>query len=127
MLFDDYVLRQVKKIAELVAAVAASSRGATVEGLDEQIAEAYRSLVGLDGDLVDTLGATTLVRAVGDRDTTRALIELVVAHGDRCAIRGDVEGARRRWRKAIALIDEIGGEPEARAAVEARVAGEAAG
>ena len=124
VLFDDYILRQVQKVAELVAAVARKASGQPVEEHevdDQQVAEAYRALGGLDGELVLALTAGSVVANLGDDDSALALVELLTAHGDLRHLRGDEDGARRRWDKALAVLAEVGGDEEAEAAIWERL------
>ena len=122
MLFDDYILRQVRQVGELMAAISAGARGKVAPGIDEALREAYRALLGLDAGLADSLSPSSLLRMLHEPDTRRALVELVTAHGDLCLQRDDAEGAVRRWRRAVALLAEMGGEPAAVEAIEARLA-----
>ena len=117
MLVDDYVMRQIRKIAELCAALVAS--GEPVAGLEEEIADAYRSLTGLPGEMIDRLDGASLARMARGPEAARALGDLLVADGDRMAHAGDVLGAARRFQTAVELLREIGADP---ALVQARLA-----
>lgn len=122
MLFDDYIMRQVQKVGELLAMISAGARGQVDPGIDEALQEAYRALLGLDAGLAESLSPSSLLRMLHEPDTRRALVELVAAHGDLCLQRGDVDGAARRWRRALALLAEMGDEQAAIDAIEARLA-----
>ncbi len=121
MFFDDYLLRQIKQIADLALALAARKSGQSYEDLDSQLREAYRSLLGMDPELVDPLSAESLARLLGDPDQVRALALLCRAHGDLCASRGDQSGARRRFEKALALL-AFADDPALRRELEERIA-----
>jgi hypothetical protein len=126
VLFDDYILRQIQKVGELLAMIAAGARGQVDPGIDDALEDAYRALLGLDAGLADSLSPSSLLRMLHEPDTRRVLVELVAAHGDLCLQRDDVAGAVRRWRRALALLAEVGGEPAAVEAIEARIAGHGA-
>lgn len=102
---DDFVLRQIQQIANLVAAIARSPGGVLPEGLLAKIDEAYRDL-GLDRDLVDSLDSESLRRTLHDDRELDALIDLLLAHAEASAQSEDLPGATRRMAKAVALMVE---------------------
>jgi hypothetical protein len=119
VLFDDYVMRQIKKIGELAAALAAGLSGRTYESAEAELDEAYRALLGMERALADRMSAESLARLLGDPDQTRALALLMKAHGDLCASRGELDAAARLFAKGLGLLAfaedaELSGELEAR-------------
>ncbi len=101
MLVDDYVMRQIQKIAELCAALVAS--GDPPEALEVQIADAYRALTGLPADMIDRLDGASLAGLVSGPEAARALAELLRADAERMAHEGDGDGAARRSLAAAQL------------------------
>ncbi len=121
MLFDDYVMRQVRKIAELIAAIGTGTAGKTHEELDDRLAAAYQSLLGMQPEMADMMAADTWARMLADSASIRAAAELLIAHGDLRASREDHAGAWRRWEKALALLDHAD-DPGLREALAQRLA-----
>ena len=120
VLVDDFILRQIQKIADLVAAIAGSPHGRLPEGLLAQIRQAYADLLGMDADLVDSFDAETLRRSLHTPEEHDALIDLLLAHAEVSARQGDEEGAARRLAKAIALMP---GDDARRPGAEERLVG----
>ncbi len=116
MIVDDFILRQIQQIANLLAAVAGSPHGLLPDGLLEQIEGAYGDLLGLDHDLADSFDAATLGRMLHGERERDALIDLLLAHAEASARTDDVTGATRRLAKAIALMPD--GDERADAANE---------
>lgn len=106
MLVDDFVMRQVQKIAEMLAAIAGSPHARPPEGVLDQIRQAYRDLLGMDVDLADLLGADALVAGLRSERERDALVDLTLAHAEVCARRDDAAGARARLTRALALMRE---------------------
>lgn len=121
MLLDDYVMRQVRKIAELIASIGTGAVGKTHEDLDAELASAYQSLLGMQPDMADRMGPDAWARMLGDAPSIRAGVELAMAHGDLCASRGDRLGAERRWQKALALLEHAD-DAKLRSEVSSRLA-----
>jgi hypothetical protein len=119
-LVDDYVLRQIRKIGELAQALAARRSEQEYEDVEAELRAAYRSLLGMDVDLVDPLSAPSLARLLGERDQIRALALLLRAHGDLCVSRGDAGGAAHRFEKALALLTDAD-DPDLRHSLEERL------
>ena len=133
MLFDDFMMRQIRKIADLVAAIAASSSGLDLGDIEERIAEAYRSL-GLDRSMVFTFDGASLARMAGDPEAGRALVDLMVAHAQAREVAGDLPAATALLRRAGEALGQLPRDParededdDRRATVEARLAALAAG
>lgn len=122
MLFDDYVLRQIKKIAELCAAITSRASGQTYEDVDGELASAYQSLLGMQPEMAERLSGASLARMLGDPQQIRAAALLLKAHGDLKVSREDPSGAARLWEKALALLDQAD-DAELRAELEARLRG----
>lgn len=106
MLFDDYVLRQIQKIAELVAAIAARTSGQGHADVDAELAEAYRSLLGMEREMADRLSPESLARLLGEPRQVKALALLMKAHGDLCEAREQTSAALRLRERALLLLDE---------------------
>lgn len=121
MLFDDYVLRQVQKIAELAAAIAARASGQSHVELEAELAEAFRALLGMDRESADRLTPDGLARLLGEDRQIRALALLMQAQGDLCEARGQPAAAMRSWERALALLAAIDDE-ELRGALVERLA-----
>lgn len=123
MLFDDFVLRQIQKIAELVAALAARSAGQPHAEVDAELAEAYRSLVGLERELAERMSAESLARLLGEPRQIGALALLMKAHGDLCAARGQGGAASALYEKALELVSHAGGDAELEGELRERLTG----
>ncbi len=120
MLFDDYVLRQIRKIAELVAAIGTRASGQGFEDLEAELEEAYRSLVGMDRQMAERLAPESLARLLGEPRQVRALATLMKAHGDLYEARERIDAASRMWERALALLEP--GDEELRAELLERIA-----
>lgn len=103
MLIDDYVMRQVQKIAELAAAIAKGSSSAGPDDLEIEIEAAYRELIGIDSALVDTLAGPSLLGLLQDDRQRAALADLLEAHAAVAEAKGDLGRAERRREKATSL------------------------
>lgn len=119
MLFDDYVLKQIQKIAQLVAGIATRGAGPSEEDLEAELASAHRDLVGLDPALADRMDVASLARLLGDAERVRALALLTQARGDLGAAH-DPHAASRLYERAWSLLDRAD-DPELRAALAARL------
>ena len=108
MIVDDFIMRQIRQIAELVARLADSDRGsdeAEERDVDDAIAEGYRALLALDPALASALAAPSLVAMLAEPALREPLAQLLLAHGDVERRRGDEAGAQRRWRKGLAVLE----------------------
>lgn len=106
MLVDDFVMRQIQKIGDMLAAIAGSPSGRLPEGMLDQILDAYRDLLGMDPDLADMLDAETVLRGLHSDRERDALVDLTLAHAEVCARSDDPAGARRRFARALAFMRE---------------------
>jgi hypothetical protein len=104
VLFDDYFLKQIQKIAEFVAALAAKASGRNYADVEADLDEAYRAVLGMNAAMADRLSAGTLAGLLRDAREVRALALLVKTHGDVSASCGDPDAARVRWEKALAIL-----------------------
>ena len=121
MLVDDYVLRQVRKLAELIASIGARAAGSVHQDLERELADAYQSLLGMQPAMADVLTAETLIRMLGDPSSVRVGASLLLAHADLRLVRDDAFGAEERWRKALRMAQHAG-DSELTAEIEARLA-----
>ena len=106
MLFEsDPIIRQIKALGQMVAALAGAS-GAVPEGedIEQALADAYLGLLGLDVPFADSLEVEGLLAMLRDDGQRRSLAELLIAHGDMLAARGDDGAARRRWNRAREVL-----------------------
>jgi hypothetical protein len=103
MLIDDYVMRQVRKIAELIASLGTGAAGKTYDDAEAELAEAYRAALGMDPAMAERFSGASLARMLGDPALVTAYARLLVAHGDLCRSRGDEVGARMKWERASEL------------------------
>jgi len=106
MLVDDFVLRQIQQIADMLAALAGSPSDALPDGALDEIDDAYRNLLGMDPDLADALDAETLLRGLNDARERDALVDLTLAHAEAQARSGDPEAARSRLLRALAFMQD---------------------
>jgi len=106
MLVDDFVLRQIQKIGDMLSALAGSPSDRLPEGALDEIEDAYRNLLGMDADLADALDAETLLRGLNGARERDALIDLTLAHAEAQARAGDVEGARSRLLRAMTFMHD---------------------
>ncbi len=121
MLFEsDPILRTIKQIAQMVAALAGAS-GDVPDDLevDDALGDAYLGLLGLDRAFAESLTPDGLLRMLHDPAQREALVELLLAHGDLLAHRGDAAGASRQWARARAVVAQLDA-PALAAELEAR-------
>lgn len=123
MLFEsDPILRQIKQLGQMVQALrGASGAVPEEEDVEQSLADAYLALLGLDIPFADSLGVDALLRMLHLEEQRRALAELLIAHGDVLASRGDAAGAAVRWARAREVLavepdDELVREVTAREA-----------
>lgn len=109
MLTDDFVMRQIQKIAELCAALVES--GDPPDGLEGDIADAYQALTGLPATMIDRLDGASLAGLVSGPEAAAALAELLVADATRLEKEGDSERAARRTLSAAQLRRARGADP----------------
>ena len=107
---DDFVMRQIQQIADLVTAIASTPGDELPEEVFQRIDDAYRGL-GLDSDLVETLDAASLGTMLNSEQERDALVDLLCAHAEASVFSNDRAGATRRLERAIALMPE--GDPRA--------------
>ncbi len=103
MLVDDFVMRQIQKLAEMLAAIARAPAGARPEGMQDDLREAYRALLGMDPEDLELLDDAALARTLRGRAERDALVELSEIDAELRARIGDASGARRRLDRALAL------------------------
>ena len=106
MLVDDFIMRQIQKIADMLAAIARAPSGAVPEGAEEDLRDVYRDLLGMDPDDVEMLDDETLLRALRTPEERAALVDLLRAHAEVSARTADLAGARSRLARAIGLMPE---------------------
>lgn len=120
MLVDDFVMRQIQKIADMCTAIAGAPSGELPEGVFEELDDAYRNLLGMDRDMVASFDTETLMRSVHGPRELDALIDLTLAHAELQARSGDAPGAGRLFDRALAMMDD--GDARAEAALTRRAA-----
>ena len=106
MLVDDFIMRQIQKIADMLAAIARAPVGSLPEGAEQDLRDVYRDLLGMDPDDVEMLDDETLLRALRTDAEKEALVDLLRVHAEVCARTDDLGGARRRLARAIGLMPE---------------------
>lgn len=103
MLVDDFVMRQIQKLAEMLAAIARAPAGALPEGMQDDLREAYRALLGMDPEDLELLDDAALARTLRSRAERDALVELCAIDAELRARSGDPSGARRCLDRALGL------------------------
>jgi hypothetical protein len=124
VLLDDYVMRQVRKIAELIASLGARAAGASYEDAEAALEDAYRAVLGMEPAMADRFSPSSLAQMLGDPNLVASLAHLLTAHGDLCRSRGDEAGAHARWERALELLAHAE-DTDLRAAIAERLTGSA--
>lgn len=106
-LVDDYILRQIEKIAAFLEALAsAPGEDPPPPAILDQIGDVYRSLVGMSPSDVEAMDPETVLRTLHGPAERDALIDLTLAHAEASARLGDHDGARRRFFRAVLYMHE---------------------
>ncbi len=105
MFRDDFVLRAVRQIAQVLARIMGLRQEGRQEEADRELDDLYRGLVPFDPDLLELLDTRTLASMIADPARLRALCQVLLFDGDGAAERGARERARRKWRRALELLE----------------------
>lgn len=112
----DYILRQVERLAELLANALRTGKPADVEQAQAEIDQAYGRLLNMDRTMFRLLDAGQVVAAIGDERRLCQVVEVMRAEGDlrwhaghRCPddLAGEVDRAKAIWKRALVML-EIG-------------------
>ena len=104
---DDFMLRQLKQLVELVAAALRLKQPEDEERAQAEIDDLYRRLLNMDRTLFETLDAASVARLLGDAD--RALHVALVMHAEAqlWESQGEQARARRRGQRALRLLEGL--------------------
>jgi hypothetical protein len=113
---DDFVLRLIKQIVELIERLIeqltrAQAAEVDLEKAGQSIDEAYKRLLNMDRQLFETLDVGNLARVLGDPDRIERTARLMQAEGDLLRARGDHRAADRRHRRALGLLKAAAPNP----------------
>jgi Family of unknown function (DUF6483) len=127
MLQRDWLMRQIEQAARILAAIIAKvTTGQTIDVLG-MFDQAYRPLLGVGSTALPFLSDEQLLdmlRPGGSPDHRRwpVLAQLLAVEADVHERRGARVEALARWRRAMLLLNELGGEPQREPALAADVA-----
>jgi hypothetical protein len=122
MLRDDFLMRQIQKVADMIAAAFGDRSGEPLDDPERRLDEAEDELFtarGLDRDLVGQLGPRSVAQLLGP-ERSRLLVQIVAARAKLDVLRGG-DGARLHAR-ALALLDATVAHAGARAEDESLIA-----
>jgi hypothetical protein len=100
MLFDDWLIRQVREAATAVANALKHRSEGELEHALEAIEEAYALLLGPNRSFLDTLDSATLARLLDGTPRIRELAHACRVEADILDELGDHAGAARRRHRA---------------------------
>jgi len=104
---DDFILRQIEQLANLVASLAsASTEELSEEAVDEQFDEAYEKLIGMSADMLAATDASEVRRLLHDEAQLDALVRLSVTHADACVYRDNPDAAARHVARALSYLSD---------------------
>ncbi len=101
---DDYVLRQIQQLVELVAALIGKDKPPEIDEADEEVDGAYRRLLNMDRQLFETLDAASVAQMLGESERVRMVAQVMQAEADVWRAAGDVQRAARRYRRALSML-----------------------
>lgn len=103
----DFVMRQIRQLAQLVARVVlrARSEGQVASGL-EQIREAVESCLGMDYAMLSRIDPASAALLVHDGEVLRTLAWIAAQEGELHESAGDLVTARHQRCRAVALYAE---------------------
>jgi hypothetical protein len=115
---DDFVLRQIRLIVEMIAKLIEKLMRAEPAEVDREkvrqsIDDAYKRLLNMDRQLFETLDVSNLARMLRDPDRIEHTVRLMQAEGDLLRACGDQSAADRRYRRALGLLKAAGSNPGA--------------
>ena len=128
----DYLLRQIERLAELVAALVGGVGSVEMKEVARECERVKATLLGPLRDGFDRIDPKSAVMLIGGGEKTRLLARVLELEGDLHAERGDAKAALSARRQSLALLDALAQrEPRAVddafrarvAALEAKVAG----
>jgi tetratricopeptide (TPR) repeat protein len=106
MLREDYVMRLIRQIVELVARVAKLREAGEHDRALQEASRWYEDLLGMPPNLSDAVDAATLAELLKEPDTIRAAARLSWEEGKLYKAKGDPLTAFGRYRRALELYLE---------------------
>jgi hypothetical protein len=124
MIERDYIMRMIAQLAAVMARILFAKNAQNYpEAL--QIAEAaYGQLLGLNGELVEKMEASTLALLLGEKEKIKTLAALLREEGEILHLQRNAFAGDLKYAKALALFQEAlrqfnAGDHECEAAITA--------
>ena len=108
---DDFILREIKKLVQLVASIVNLKQQDQIEEAEREIDTAYGRLLNMDRQLFEILDAQNIAKMLGDPDRIRLVAEVMQAEADLMQTRGEIDRARQRYKRALKLLESCEEEP----------------
>ena len=106
MFRDDYLMRLIHQIGELIARVAGLNRDGRHDQALEAADQAWGKLIDAPRELIDAVDTATLAAMLREPAKIRAAAELCREQGHALAGHGDPVHAALRYRRALELVRE---------------------
>jgi len=103
----DYLKRQLKQLALLVARLAGLKKRGQLDAAREEHASAVGELLGLDHGVLARIDTPTAARLLGTPERLRIYAELVLAEADLLADSDEQAQSEQRFRRAAELFGEV--------------------
>ncbi len=122
---EDFFIRQIKQLAALVGRIVGLRKTEDIDEAQETVDEIYGRLLNMDRQTFELVDPHTLARMLGDPKRIAMVVTTMEAEADLLHARGQFEPAQQRYRRALALLSELGapGVPALRASLTAKIAG----
>jgi hypothetical protein len=105
---DDFVLRMVRKLAQMVAAVLGAAAAGKHEEAEQALEEGYQAALGPHRPMLDLLDGASLASLLEGPEHVRALGQLCEAESQLRSQQGNLALAELRSKQAAALRSTAG-------------------
>lgn len=102
MIREDFLLRMIQRLAELIGRVMGLAREGRMEEATAALEEARRSQLGMPGEMLERLDPTEVARVLG-AEKSMILAALLDAEADLARMRNDPARERERNERADAV------------------------
>lgn len=122
MIERDYIMRMIAQLATVLAKILFAKKSQNYAEALLLTQNAYEQLLGLNGELVEKMEATTLALLLGEKEKIKALATLLQEDGEILHLQGKFFDGNAKYEKALALFREAlpryaAGDPECEAAI----------
>lgn len=104
MLRDDYILRLIRQLGEVMARIAGKRKDEEYEAAVDEAGKAWDDLLGHPRSLVDVVDTPTLAALLKERGRMHAAAQLLIEEGRAHVGNGDRDRARACFRRAGELF-----------------------